>query len=135
MTTGRLVAEAHPGATSLGDRLVPFVPPVDTREFWPDAVSRRAARAELGFEDSAVVVGTVGNVTPMKGTTSSSPQPPSSTKSDPEVRFVILGAARIHAGHTERLRALANRLQLNDVSFVYRGRELPSLSRRWTSSG
>jgi glycosyltransferase involved in cell wall biosynthesis len=57
MTTGLRVADAHPGARALGERLVPFYPPVDTDLFRP---------AERLSKD-ALVVGTVANLTPQKG--------------------------------------------------------------------
>lgn len=67
MTTGRTVAEVHPGAQSLGDRLVPFVPPVDVDVFRPDAERRAAARVLLGVEADEVVIGSIGNRNPQKG--------------------------------------------------------------------
>jgi glycosyltransferase involved in cell wall biosynthesis len=67
MTTGVEVARHYPGASELGDRWVPFVPPVDPEEFRPDDDRRRAARAALGVEHGQVVIGTVGNRNPQKG--------------------------------------------------------------------
>ena len=67
MTTGVEVAKLYPGASELGERWVPFVPPVDPEEFEPDGDRRRAARAALGVEDEQVVIGTVGNRNPQKG--------------------------------------------------------------------
>ena len=67
MTTGVEVARHYPGVRELGERWVPFVPPVDSEEFEPDANRRRAARAALGAADEQVVIGTVGNRNPQKG--------------------------------------------------------------------
>jgi glycosyltransferase involved in cell wall biosynthesis/uncharacterized protein YbaR (Trm112 family)/SAM-dependent methyltransferase len=67
MSTGVDVARVHPGALLLGDRLVPFFPPVETSTFRPDAERRARARAELGVPEGACVVGTVGNLNPQKG--------------------------------------------------------------------
>lgn len=67
MSTGVEVARQYPGALELGDRLVPFVPPVDPDEFRPDQQRRQIARSALGVRDRSVVVGTVGNRNPQKG--------------------------------------------------------------------
>jgi glycosyltransferase involved in cell wall biosynthesis len=67
MTTGMAVARVHPGATSLGTRLVPFFPPVDTTSYHPDSERRTAARQELAVGDDSCVIGTVGNLNPQKG--------------------------------------------------------------------
>ena len=61
ISTGMKVAQQHPGAVRLGNRLVPFFPPVDTTAFVADPRKRTAARAELGIPDDALVIGTVGN--------------------------------------------------------------------------
>ena len=65
MTTGRAVADVHPGTPA--DRLVPFAPPVDTVLFRPDRARRAAARTTLGVPSDALLVGTVGNINPQKG--------------------------------------------------------------------
>jgi glycosyltransferase involved in cell wall biosynthesis len=67
MTTGEAVADVHPGARELGDRLIPFFPPVDTELFRPSAEERARARRALGISDGVPVVGTVANLTPQKG--------------------------------------------------------------------
>ena len=67
MTTGTKVAHLHPGATSFGNRLIEFFPPVDTNKFIPDIDRRTQARNELQIPDSAVLVGTVGNFNKLKG--------------------------------------------------------------------
>jgi glycosyltransferase involved in cell wall biosynthesis len=67
MSTGRAVAHVHPGADSLGQRLRPFFPPVDTEEFDPDQVDRDAARSSYGFQQDDVVIVSVGNLNPQKG--------------------------------------------------------------------
>jgi glycosyltransferase involved in cell wall biosynthesis len=67
MTTGDGLADAYPGARSLGERCVAVYPPVDATMFAPDPERRRAARAALGVPDDALLVGTVGNRNPTKG--------------------------------------------------------------------
>ena len=67
MTTGRGVANAHPGTSLLGKRLVPFFPPVDTNEFRPDSARGIKAREEFQVPKGALLVGTVGNFNRQKG--------------------------------------------------------------------
>lgn len=61
MTTGQKIAQMHPGISQLGDRVIPFFPPVDTDRFRPDVGQRMRARAELGVPDEGILIGTVGN--------------------------------------------------------------------------
>lgn len=67
MCTGMEVAKAHPGAVEMGDRLVPFSPPVDTKRFRPNLSARYQARFKLGVPKNALLIGTVGNINPQKG--------------------------------------------------------------------
>ncbi len=67
MSTGTEVARRHPGVLRLGDRVVPYVPPVDTAAFRPDPARRAGARRRLGVPPDAVLVGTLGNLNPQKG--------------------------------------------------------------------
>lgn len=61
MTTGKKIAQIHTGITKLGDRVIPFYPPVDTERFRPDMEQRLRARAELGVPEGSILIGTVGN--------------------------------------------------------------------------
>jgi len=68
MTAGARVAEVHPGVSRSAERLVQYFPPVDVGLFRPATPTERAAaRAELGVPDTAFLVGTVGNLNPLKG--------------------------------------------------------------------
>jgi glycosyltransferase involved in cell wall biosynthesis len=104
MTTGQTVATVHPGAPELGDRLVPFFPPVDVERFAPDAAQRTVARRELGINDEEVVVGNVGNINPQKGHRTFVQAAAALRRAHPDVRFVILGES--HANHREYEKAL-----------------------------
>lgn len=67
MSTGRAVAEVHPGTDGLGERLCPFFPPVNVDEFRPDVIDLTSSRSAYGFgPDDLVLVG-VGNLNPQKG--------------------------------------------------------------------
>jgi glycosyltransferase involved in cell wall biosynthesis len=93
LSTGRSVAHDHLGDAQLGERLVLFFPPVDVDvAFAPDPERRLAARAELGLAEDAVVVGNVANLTPMKGHLTFIRAAAELRRTQPDVRFVVLGA-------------------------------------------
>ncbi len=104
MSTGMEVARVHPGALDLGERLVPFVPPVDVKLFRPDPVQRAVARAELGLKPEHLVIGNVSNVNPQKGHGTFIRAAAVLRRSYSDLRFVILGA--IHDTHTGYAAAL-----------------------------
>jgi len=91
MTTGRAVAQAHPGATSFNDRLFVFFPPVDLNRFRSDAALRAAARLELGVRPGELVIGTVGNISPQKDHFTFVEAAAALKKRFAALRFVILG--------------------------------------------
>jgi glycosyltransferase involved in cell wall biosynthesis len=101
MTTGLGVARVHPGAMGLGWRLVPFYPPVDTRDFRPDLGRMAAARRELSISGESALVGTVANLTPQKGLEHFIAVADALFVSRPAVRFVILGSAMESQGAYE----------------------------------
>jgi glycosyltransferase involved in cell wall biosynthesis len=92
MSTGHEVARVHPGALGFRDRLVPYLPPVDVSEFAPDPGRSAAARSELGLGPSDLVVGTVNNLSPMKGHLTFIRAAAHLQRRRPNVRFVLLGA-------------------------------------------
>jgi glycosyltransferase involved in cell wall biosynthesis len=61
MTTGKLTANQHPGAEGFSYKIVPFYPPVKTKEFQFTQGEIREGRRMLGVADGRIVVGTVGN--------------------------------------------------------------------------
>ena len=103
MSTGHEVARVHPGALALGDRLVRYLPPVDTDEFVPDPRRSAAARAELGLEASDLVVGTVNNFSPMKGHLTFIRAAAQLRRRRPNTRFVLLGATLQHRSEYARM--------------------------------
>jgi len=92
MSSGMAVARAHPGALLFGERLFSFFPGVDIEVFRPDPDRRRAARRELGFDDSEVVIGNVSNINLMKGHRTFVRAAALLRQEHPNVRFAILGA-------------------------------------------
>jgi glycosyltransferase involved in cell wall biosynthesis len=67
MTTGLKVASQHPGLGTVGERLIPYVPPVDTVAFRPGPERRAAARERLRVPEDGILVGTLANLNPQKG--------------------------------------------------------------------
>lgn len=61
MTSGAGMARRHRGLDPIISQLVPFSAPVDVNRFRPDEATRRTVRAELGYADSDIIVGTLGN--------------------------------------------------------------------------
>jgi glycosyltransferase involved in cell wall biosynthesis/SAM-dependent methyltransferase len=92
LTTGTGVAASHPKALTMGDRLIPFFPPVDVSLFRPGRGQRAAAREELGLRQDDFVIGNVSNVTPQKGHQTFLAAAGYVHRRYPAVRFVILGA-------------------------------------------
>lgn len=123
MTTGLSVANVHPGALELGDRLVPFFPPVNTELFRPDADSRARVRKELGYDDQTSVVGCLANITPQKGLEYFIAAAREVGRARPDARFLVLGrimetkeryARQIHAAAADLV--AAGRLRFIDPS-------------------
>jgi glycosyltransferase involved in cell wall biosynthesis len=92
MCTGHQVADEHPGTIVDPDRLVTFFPPVNVRQFKPDAALRASAREALALDASDFVVGTVGNINPQKGHDSFVRAAAALKKQLPHAKFVILGS-------------------------------------------
>jgi glycosyltransferase involved in cell wall biosynthesis len=104
MCTGETVARAHPGAVGLGERLVLFFPPVDVELFRPDPAVRSRARNELGLSPDEPVVGTVGNLTPMKDHATLVRAAAVLHRIHPRARFAILGSSYEHRrGYADEL--------------------------------
>jgi glycosyltransferase involved in cell wall biosynthesis len=115
MTTGLLVADAHPGARALGDRLVPYYPPVVVDAFAAEDRVREQARSELALPSWATAVGTVGNLNPQKGHEDLIRALASTRGEHPEARLRLLGAVgSAHPGRAESLAALAHELRVGE---------------------
>ncbi len=142
MCTGVTVGRQHPGVIEMGERFVPFVGPVDTDQFRPDAERREAAREELGLPPDDVVVGKVANINPQKGHATFIRAAADLKKRHPKARFVLLGATyETHPGYAEGLWAEAERLGLRfgeDLIWRDGGRRvaevLPAFDVFWMTS-
>jgi glycosyltransferase involved in cell wall biosynthesis len=121
MTTGRAVADAHPGAAGLGERLQPFYPPVEPEVFSTVHGNRDAARVEFGFAEEDVVLVSVGNLNPQKGHEHLIRAAALARRTRPEVKVLIVGASHAtHRDYEQGLERLARELGLDlgsDVVF------------------
>lgn len=131
MSTGRRVAQLHPGATRLGERLITFFPPVNPSFFDVSPARRAAARAELGIPPDALVLGTVGNLNKLKGHEFLLRAAAIIHAQHPHVVTRILGEPTTHADYYERsVKAEASQLGLlaNDrLRFVNPGARVADL--------
>jgi len=142
MSTGNEVARVHPGALAFGDRLVPYLPPVDVVEFAPDPERSAAARSELGLGPNDLVVGAVNNLSPMKGHLTFIRAAALLRRRLPTVRFVLLGATyEYRSDYTQMLLDEAESLGLevgNDLLIVDPGSRVsqlaPALDLFWLTS-
>ena len=142
MSTGHEVARVHPGALAFGDRLVPYLMPVDVSDFAPDSERASAARTELGLGSSDLVVGTVNNLNPMKGHITFIRAAALLRRRLPTARFVLLGATyEYRSDYTQMLLDEAESLGLevgNDLLIVDPGSRVsqlaPALDLFWLTS-
>jgi len=142
MSTGHEVARVHPGALAFGDRLVPYLPPVDVGEFAPDPQRSSGARSELGLGPNDLVVGSVNNLNPMKGHLTFIRAAAQVRRRKPNVRFVLLGATYEHrSDYTQMLLDEAESLGLRvgtDLLIVDPGSRVyqlaPALDLFWLTS-
>ncbi len=122
MSTGQAVAHAHPGAESLGERLLIYFPPSDPEAFDPGSVDRDAARAHLGFATDDVVLGTIGNLNPQKGHAWLLRAVALARTARPNVKVLVVGAAHdTHGAYERALHRLSVELGLTvgrDVIFA-----------------
>jgi glycosyltransferase involved in cell wall biosynthesis len=122
MTSAVEVAHAHPGAMQMGDRLVTFYPPCDTGTFRPRPDERAGVRSEWGVPEDALVMGTVANITPVKGIDLLIQALGEVRRSRPDARLVLVGGEpETHRDYSRRLREQMAGLGLRegvDVMFL-----------------
>jgi len=122
MTTGRAVADVHPGAARLGERLEPFYPPVEPEIFSAAHADRDTAREQLGFAPDDVVLVSIGNLNPQKGHEHLIRAVAVARRTRPEIKIVIVGASHAtHRAYEDGLHRLAGELELEigeDVVFA-----------------
>jgi len=122
MTTGKAVADVHPGAVELGDRLRVFYPPVDPETFRRELFDRTAARRDFGLPADELVVGSVGNLNPQKGHEYLLAAAAAVRKELPGLRVLLVGASHeTHRAYERRLHDLCRTVGMRvgkDVVFA-----------------
>jgi len=94
--------------TALSSRVHVLFPPVDTRRF-SRPVMPPVSRSEFGLPDDSLVVGTVGNLNPLKGTDIFLEALAAARRVEPALFGVIVGAElSTRKAFTDRLQGLAS---------------------------
>jgi glycosyltransferase involved in cell wall biosynthesis len=83
------------------DRIFMLHNPLDVAAFDPAAISKQAARAKLGIDDDAVLVGLVAQITPWKGQDVAIKALARLRERQPEARLLLVGEAKF-VGRTAR---------------------------------
>lgn len=113
MFDGEALIDINGGRDSLRMPTFVYFPPVETDRFVPSRELGSSVRAELGIPPDAPLVGTVSNLTPVKGLDTFLAASSRIAASRPDVRFVVIGSAPAsHAAYGDRLRAQADQLEL-----------------------
>jgi glycosyltransferase involved in cell wall biosynthesis len=113
MFDGEALIGIHGGRESLRMPTFVYFPPVETSRFVPSEERDLAAREELGIPPDVPLVGSVSNLTPVKGLETFLAAAERIAASRPDVRFVVIGSAPAsHAAYGERLRQQAAELDL-----------------------
>jgi glycosyltransferase involved in cell wall biosynthesis len=122
MTTGRAVADVHPGLARLGERLRTFYPPVEPEDFSAQYGDRDSARAQFGFAPEDLVLVSVGNLNPQKGHDDLLRAAALARHARPELKVLVAGAPHpTHRRYEQGLHRLAGELNLDlgkDVLFT-----------------
>jgi glycosyltransferase involved in cell wall biosynthesis len=100
---GAGLADAHPGARKLGERLVVVYPPIDPR-LGPDEGLAEAARRELSVAPDTPLVGTLGVRQPQKGHEHFVRAAALVVRGHPQAAFRVLGAPS--PSHAEHMRSV-----------------------------
>ena len=120
------LADAHPGARKLGDRLVVVYPPIDPG-LAPDDRVAEAARQELSVAPEIPLVGTLGVRQPQKGHEHLVRAAALLAGRHPEAAFRVLGApSPSHAEHMRSVEDEARELGV-EVGFVDPGERATEL--------
>ncbi len=104
---------------------------VDTEKFRPDAGERAAMRAELGLEDGAFAVATVGQITPRKGQLGIVKLFAEVVREVPGAQLLIVGTPMFHKADQVYLQSIKRKIQAlglqNHVRLLGARRDVPAL--------
>lgn len=128
VVASRSVADHYFGNTSCPVNVI--YAPVDVREFDPDESTADGVREELGIGEGTTIVGTVGNVNPVKGHMYLVRAAETlKTESDGDIVVLIAGKIVESRGkYFHQLQSLRENLNVKDVvHFLGRRNDVPSL--------
>lgn len=112
MFNGDALIDLHRARSLLVPTFV-YYPPVDTDQFVPSGERRRRVREELGIPLDAPLVGTVSNLTPLKGLETFFAAAARVAAARPDAHFAVVGSAPAsHRAYGERLQRQAAALGL-----------------------
>ena len=124
MITGLQLSKYFPGISSMGSRLVPFMPPVDVDQFDPDGINDSSGIHNLGIGKSSPIIGTIGNINPAKGYDTLLRAASLVLKQHPDAKFIITGEVTpSQANLFKKLKFIMTDLglSLNDQVFFIQG--------------
>jgi glycosyltransferase involved in cell wall biosynthesis len=104
LTNGVKTREAYPGLKRLEARMVSYFSPIDIVRFRPDAVRRKAARAELGLAPSDIAIGYIARLHPEKDHHTCVRAVALVRKRFPNARFIMMGG--VHPGYSDYLSSI-----------------------------
>ena len=123
----RIIAVSEPAASqlpSLADKTAVIPLGIDTQRFRPNKTAGDQVRAELGIPSDAPVVGSIGDLIPLKGQRTLLE---AARQGPPNICYLIVGEARPgdaeSAAYAAELRALAG----GDILFLGRREDIPAV--------
>ena len=123
MCTGWRVGQEHEGWSKVAGRAVSYYPPVDLNRFRPRPEDRDLVRAEWGIGADRLVVGSVANVNPQKGTDQLVDAFARVHERRPGTALVLVGAEHdTHSSYSRLVRGrLAHHRLVEGVDVVFAG--------------
>jgi glycosyltransferase involved in cell wall biosynthesis len=110
--------------------------PIDLERFDPKRVSREEARLRLGFSDSTVLVGVIGQITPWKAQDDAIRMVSQLKAGDPEIRLFLVGSPKFESArydnqvYARRLKELVSSLGVQDeVLWLGEREDIPEILR------
>jgi glycosyltransferase involved in cell wall biosynthesis len=128
LVVGRALLDGYPGLAAVRHKCVVTPPPVDASLIRPNSELRTAARRELGVEENAILLGTIGNRNPQKGHDMLVRAAGRLRSRHPRLDLRILGAVSPgHEAYERRIRKALAECGFGPLSMVDPGARVPEL--------
>jgi glycosyltransferase involved in cell wall biosynthesis len=135
LACSRYVAEPFEALRS-GLRVRVVYNPIDLERFDPKRVSREEARLRLGFSDSTVLLGVIGQITPWKAQDDAIRMVSQLKGGHPEIRLLLVGSPKFESArydnqvYARRLKELISSLGVQDeVLWLGEREDIPEILR------